>query len=160
MRLRRFVNEKGVYTLIINIAEEVNLNVGSLHSLAFKSGWYTYTGSALAQGGLLGRIGRHLRKNKKCFWHIDYVLTNGLVKVKAVVHAIANENFECVIAKAIAKECGKAKPITGFGVSDCTKGCRSHLHFFPVPDFDFVLQDILDAYKSANLMPKSFILKS
>jgi len=44
----------------------------------FPKGYYCYTGSARGSGStnLKHRIGRHLKKEKRMFWHIDYVLKN------------------------------------------------------------------------------------
>ena len=62
----------GTYVLLIELATAATIQVGRLGMLAFAKGYYAYVGSAL--GGLEQRIDRHLRTEKKLFWHIDYLL--------------------------------------------------------------------------------------
>lgn len=69
---------KGTYALIVELKEEEEIEVGRLGVLSFKRGYYAYIGSAM--GGLDGRIGRHLRKDKNKHWHIDYLLEKGAVR--------------------------------------------------------------------------------
>ena len=47
--------------------------------MSFKKGDYFYIGSA--KGCLETRLQRHLRKEKRIFWHIDYLLENQKVKI-------------------------------------------------------------------------------
>jgi len=73
---------KGVYVLIISLAKDVNVKVGALGKIDFKKGTYAYVGSA--QTNLLKRVERHLRKAKRRFWHIDYLLCNSNAKILKV----------------------------------------------------------------------------
>ncbi|MGQ9719392.1 MAG: DUF123 domain-containing protein [Nitrososphaerales archaeon] len=142
-------NIKGTYTLIVFVAGKINLRIGSLGTFAFEKGWYAYTGSALGPAGLLGRIRRHLKKDKKSFWHIDYLLKSRHSSIKATVYTKAKERHECKIVKEIVKK--NTKPIKGFGASDCNKGCKSHLHYMG-DDFEATLKSVLDAYGNLNLI--------
>ena len=120
---------KGIYVLIIQVENDAVINVGALGALTFKPGLYAYVGSA--QTILKQRIKRHLRKEKRLFWHIDYLLDSDASKVVEVLHKKADKTEECVIAEALSQ---KGEPIDGFGCSDCH--CRSHL--FRITDYGFL----------------------
>ncbi len=111
---------KGIYVLIIKVNKPINVNVGRLGKLKFDKGLYAYVGSA--QNNLVSRIARHKRKNKKKFWHVDYLLSNKSAKIIKVLYAKRKKEWECKIAKQLSKQ---AEPIIGFGCSDCK--CHSHL---------------------------------
>ncbi|MGZ7049923.1 MAG: GIY-YIG nuclease family protein, partial [Methanobacterium sp.] len=61
------------YCLLINLNVDSEISVGKLGKLNFKKGFYVYVGSAL--NSIDARIKRHLKNDKKLFWHIDYLLT-------------------------------------------------------------------------------------
>jgi Uri superfamily endonuclease len=90
---------------------------------------YAYVGSA--QNSIELRVARHQRKEKRLFWHIDYLLNDGSVKVEAVYVADGLKADECRIAREIVAN--GAVPALGFGCSDCC--CKSHL--FHVSSFGF-----------------------
>ncbi len=123
--------EKGVYTLIISISKETEIEVGKLGKKRFLKGYYTYTGSALGKGSnLRKRVLRHLGKKKRKFWHIDFLLSSKESSINAVIAAPTNIKKECQINLLIRK---KLKPnilVKGFGSSDCKSGCRAHLLYF------------------------------
>ena len=48
-----------------------------LRTHIFEPGYYLYTGSALNE--LVSRISRHIRLDKPCHWHIDYITQAGRV---------------------------------------------------------------------------------
>jgi Uri superfamily endonuclease len=121
---------KGIYVLIIQLEKEAELSVGSLGMVTFKPGLYAYVGSA--QANLEQRIRRHLRKEKRLFWHIDYLLDSDAAKVVKVLHKEADKNGECAVADKLSE---KGEPVDGFGCSDCR--CRSHL--FRIGDYGFLL---------------------
>jgi Uri superfamily endonuclease len=120
---------KGVYVLIIQVDEDTGVNVGAIGRLTFKKGLYAYVGSA--QNNLEQRVKRHLRKEKRKFWHIDYLLDNDATKVMKVLHKQADKTEECAIAKVIGE---RGEPVDGFGSSDCS--CKSHL--FRIEDYWFL----------------------
>lgn len=123
--------------LIIQVAKDINITIGVLGHLVFKKGLYAYVGSA--QNNLELRVKRHLRKEKKLFWHIDFLLKDENVKIIKVLFLVAGKEEECIIAKELSSE---GKPLDGFGCSDCT--CDSHL--FWIKDYDFLL-------KSKKMLP-------
>jgi adenylylsulfate kinase len=120
---------KGIYVLVLSIKENICINVGSLDKIFFEKGLYAYVGSA--QTSFEKRIQRHIRKNKKRFWHIDYLLESKLVDVMRVFYKEAARKEECEIAKQISS---KGSPMVGFGSSDCK--CKSHL--FKVSEYTFL----------------------
>jgi Uri superfamily endonuclease len=119
---------KGVYVLIVSVGKDIRVNVGGLGSIFFEKGLYAYVGSA--QNGLERRIERHLRKAKKKFWHIDYLLDDD-VRVVKVFCKEAEKSEECRIAGKLGEV---GVPIVNFGCSDC--GCVSHL--FRINDYGFL----------------------
>jgi len=84
-----------------------------------------------AQNGLEKRIERHLRRAKRKFWHIDYLLGNGFAKVVKVFYKEAGRTEECRIARKLSE---KGVAVKNFGCSNC--GCVSHL--FRVEDYGFL----------------------
>jgi Uri superfamily endonuclease len=120
---------KGIYVLIIQVGKDADVAVGALGKLTFKKGLYAYVGSA--QNNLEQRIKRHLRKEKRKFWHVDYLLNNDMAKITKVFYKQANKAEECTLAEEIRK---RSKPISGFGCSDCN--CKSHL--FRIHDYQFL----------------------
>jgi len=111
---------RGVYILFIEVARERKISVGRLGTMSFEPGFYAYVGSAMGPGGLRARISRHLRSQKRKFWHIDYLLE--VSNIRKVVYVETERKLECVVAREILK---RATPIKNFGASDC--GCVSHL---------------------------------
>jgi Uri superfamily endonuclease len=120
---------KGVYVLIIQVDEDIDVNVGALGRLTFKKGLYAYVGSA--QNKLEQRVKRHLGKEKRRFWHVDYLLDDDATKVVEVFYEQADKTEECAIAGVIGE---RGEPIDGFGSSDCR--CKSHL--FRIEDYGFL----------------------
>jgi Uri superfamily endonuclease len=112
---------KGVYVLTISVNKDAVIKVGSLGKIVFQKGLYVYVGSA--QSNLEERIKRHLRKTKKRFWHIDYLLCKRFVKVETVLYKAVGKSEECEIARSLSRDGGI--PIKNFGCSDCD--CVSHL---------------------------------
>jgi len=114
---------KGIYVLVISASKGIKVNVGALDILNFERGLYAYVGSVgSAQNNLEKRIMRHLRKAKRRFWHIDYLLENEFASVVRVFYKKAKRPEECKIARKLSK---MSIPVVDFGCSDC--GCVSHL---------------------------------
>jgi Uri superfamily endonuclease len=116
-------DDKGTYILVIELSKTQNLRPGKLPRSEFKYGMYLYIGRD--RRALQARLKRHLRKDKKTFWHIDYLLKKAQVK-------------EIWIKKDFFDECETASQIRefspfvlsaqqGFGSSDC--GCPGHLFY-------------------------------
>ena len=118
--LKKEAQDRGSYILILRLNKPKTISVGSLGLFRFKKGYYIYIGSAMKN--LTSRIRRHQRRNKKSFWHIDFLREKadffGALPIRS------RDNLECAIAQDI-------KAITDwkvdkFGSSDCN--CSSHLY--------------------------------
>ncbi len=120
---------RGIYVLIIQINQTIRTNIGALGELTFPAGLYAYVGSA--QNNLELRVKRHQRKEKRLFWHIDYLLDNEAAKIIDLFYKQSEKTEECRIANLLE---ANGEPITGFGCSDCR--CNSHL--FRIQNFQFL----------------------
>jgi Uri superfamily endonuclease len=136
---------KGIYVLIVQLSQDVEIRVGALGTLHFAKGFYVYVGSA--QNNLEKRIERHLQRQKRRFWHVDYLLENPSSRIMTVLFKEAPKTSECAIAETIGK---RGEAVVGFGCSDCH--CKSHL--FRVDDYDFLKELKLHAVMS-NSSPVS-----
>lgn len=110
----------GTYVLAVTFSRDREITVGALGPHLFRAGTYCYVGSA--KGGLDQRVGRHLRREKKIRWHIDYLTT--VCDSSRAWESYPDPVPECELAR-IAERCGGTPELDGFGCSDC--GCRSHL---------------------------------
>jgi len=109
------------YILWIALDKDTQTKIGRLGRINFKRGVYLYVGSA--KKNFKARIGRHLTKKKKLFWHIDYLLSFNGAKIEQIW--ITNKDKECRIAQSFRKK--GYSFINRFGSSDCN--CLSHLFF-------------------------------
>ncbi len=114
---------KGAYILVVELDSPREIEVGSLGSFLFPRGYYTYTGSAM--GGIYQRIKRHLNREKKLRWHIDYFLEFG--KIREVLLFESKSKIECMINQRIASLFNGRVIAPGFGSGDCREDCKSHL---------------------------------
>jgi len=148
---------KGVYTLVIFLKTNTSLKIGKLGIHTFPRGIYTYTGSAMGMGALSleGRIKRHLRKNKKMKWHIDYLLNSDNAQIQSVIYAETSEKFECKVSQEIEKLGIAHVLVKRFGASDCKEGCQAHLHYLTLAPGQ-VQELILKIYRKLGLEPKLF----
>lgn len=106
------------YQLRIRLAQPLHIQIGRFGEFDFPAGDYVYTGSA--KRNFEARIARHLRRDKRLRWHIDYLLAAPGVEV-VEVHRSAEA--ECALNLATAG----LIVVPGFGASDCRSGCGSHL---------------------------------
>lgn len=128
--------EKGTYALVIALEREAIIAIGKLGEFTFPAGYYIYLGSAL--GGLYTRVGRHLKREKRFHWHIDYLVH--LAEVVAVWYALEGDErswrgqkqkLECLWCQVACSMPQGQILIPGFGSSDCH--CPAHLIYFPQP---------------------------
>ncbi len=120
----------GSYILLIKLKENKTIKIGKLGTLFFKKGFYVYIGSSM--NNLEKRIRRHLSKDKKFHWHIDYLLEKA-----EILEVYLKENTikeECKIANMFNE---KLENIPGFGCSDCK--CDSHLFYASDKNIDNIL---------------------
>ncbi|MBA7498825.1 hypothetical protein ES704_01563 [subsurface metagenome] len=109
--------------MLIYISEDLKVRVGQLGEVSFKKGDYIYIGSAI--GCLEVRLRRHLKKDKKSFWHIDYLLENKKVKILQIW--TIDKKMECQTAEVFCQDPTTEIIKKGFGSSDCK--CVTHLFY-------------------------------
>lgn len=117
--------DPGTYALLLRTHEPVGLQVGKLGSFRLSAGTYVYVGSALGSGGIRARVSRHLRDSRRTHWHLDALLHKCVME--GVCWTIAGDRLECTWVRSLLNLPGAFAPITGFGSSDCSNGCPSHL---------------------------------
>jgi Uri superfamily endonuclease len=131
---------KGSYILLFKLATKKDILVGKLGNVSFPKATYAYVGSAM--NGLRARLARHLRREKKLHWHIDYLLKEA--EVEEIILCQGDERVECSLAQAL---CERFQAVPGFGSSDCK--CRSHLYF--ASEKDRLKARVAEAVKQAGL---------
>ena len=113
-----------MHTTYVLVLEKSNSSPVALRKevIFMKRGIYLYVGSA--KRGMQARLARHLRKEKRLFWHIDYVTSRPDVTVKAI---FLSGRKEC----ATLNEVSRLGVFFGrrLGASDC----RCPSHFIHVP---------------------------
>ena len=136
---------KGTYCLLIHQKANEKIVIGQKGTINFDKGYYVYVGSAM--NSLRGRIQRHLSKDKKLHWHVDYLLDNPHSLINEVYFSDDGVKHECDLAASIAEN---GKEVQGFGCSDCK--CNSHLiYFLNIDDAEYA---VLNAFKEMGLESK------
>jgi len=123
------------YILVLKLHKKIKIVVGQLGEILFLPGTYLYIGSGRKY--LHARIKRHLRKNKKLRWHIDYLTASQYVDVVKIFVSKLKE--EELVQKILNKFSNQMLPVKGFGSSDS----RFHSHLFYIPDF---IEDYLHSF--------------
>lgn len=108
------------YQLTIQVKQDSIIQIGKLGVFQFPAGYYVYTGSA--KRNLEARIKRHLSKEKRLKWHIDYLLHAPGVEITNVTRWTAPECEVNQQGQGIVL-------IPHFGATDCHAGCGSHLKY-------------------------------
>ncbi len=132
---------RGSYVLLMSLAEERTITVGSLGPIRFSRGRYAYVGSAL--GGFRSRLNRHLRTGKKPHWHIDCLLEKAVLDT--IITGETRERTECTITRGLDQ---RFASVPGFGASDCR--CHSHLFF----GADDMMATVISAFEGVGLEPR------
>jgi Uri superfamily endonuclease len=114
---------RGTYQLLIHLSQSTRIKIGRKGAFRFPKGYYIYTGSA--KNGLKARVERHLRQEKRRFWHIDYLLEHASIRS---VFLFEDEFEECSLAKRVLDMRNAKIIVPGFGASDCK--CPAHLVYF------------------------------
>jgi Uri superfamily endonuclease len=117
---------KGSYALLLRLDEAARIRVGALGDWPFAAGYYLYLGSALGPGGLAARLRRHLSREKRPFWHVDYL--RGRAAVAGIWYVTGPARREHAWAAAATRLPGAGIPVPRFGASDCR--CPGHLVYF------------------------------
>lgn len=113
---------KGIYCLVIYVSKNKKIQIGKLGNSDFKKGYYVYVGSAL--NNLEKRISRHQSKNKKIYWHIDYLTAQE--EILEIKKFITDKKLECSLAAKVNKL--SDGNVSSFGCGDCN--CKTHLFYF------------------------------
>ncbi len=120
--LEREAGNRGDYLLVLRLSEAQDIEIGSLGTRHFPTGYYVYVGSA--KKNLDQRIARHRRLRKGMHWHIDYLRQKaqwtGCIPIRTA------EDLEHALAAAVSRIADWIVP--GFGCTDCR--CPSHLFGF------------------------------
>jgi Uri superfamily endonuclease len=114
-------SEPGSYQIFFFLNSLQIIKVRSGKSFRCPPGIYIYTGSAM--NGIRPRVSRHLRRRKRKFWHIDYLLERG--RIIAVKCYPSSKIEECLRHKALLDRLKRVRQVRGFGAGDCD--CSSHL---------------------------------
>ncbi|MFW9995139.1 MAG: DUF123 domain-containing protein [Candidatus Odinarchaeota archaeon] len=131
LSLKPVKGELGSYLLYLFLSE--NLFISKPRTSLLKQGYYVYCGSA--RNGLLQRINRHLRRDKRIWWHIDQITASS----RAVGVLWSSKLAECELSWKL-RDMELTEPVKGFGSSDCSKSCYSHFFVLETPDqFDWRL---------------------
>ena len=119
------IGDKGTYILILRLKRSQSITVGRLGGRRFPAGYYAYAGSALGPGGLTARLKHHMTIADRPRWHVDYL--RRVAGLHAVWMLEMNNRREHQWAGVLGQMTG-AKPVPGFGCSDCR--CPAHLFYF------------------------------
>lgn len=113
--------DAGFYQLLISLPRRSSITPGKLGTFQLPRGLYIYTGSA--RRNLRSRIVRHLGREKRLRWHVDYLLQYGIIRLVLIypLHLFT----ECGLNLMALRVLNGEFPIHRFGASDCR--CRSHL---------------------------------
>ncbi|UMZ73838.1 GIY-YIG nuclease family protein [Natranaerofaba carboxydovora] len=131
------------YLIVFELEKSKIIKIGKLGEFHFPPGFYVYIGSG--KKNIEARVARHIKKNKKKRWHIDYLsVVASPVEVRFLKDSnIDNHNNydkeECCLARRLS-DMGGLIIVDGFGASDCN--CPSHLLYFqykPIIDYNKVL---------------------
>jgi Uri superfamily endonuclease len=118
----------GCYSLIIKLRCTKTLRVGQLGAAVLPRGTYVYTGSAM--NGLTARLRRHLSRDKKLHWHIDYLLALREARIERIIVYPPARDQECRQNQRISRQPGATAIVKNFGAADCHSDCPSHLYYF------------------------------
>ncbi len=146
----RIPKTRGIYVLLIVVEEDITVRIGAFETLEIPRGIYTYLGSAKGPGGLQARLARHLSKNKRLKWHIDYILAAQPTRIDTIVFAHENYRRECILTPHLEKS-GFTHLKRGLGSSDC-KSCTSHFLKCPY-SMPACRKAVVSAFKEVMLKP-------
>jgi Uri superfamily endonuclease len=117
--------EKGSYLLVLESVAQGSVRVGNHGVLEYRPGVYLYIGSAFGPGGLRARVSRHADRDKKQYWHIDYL--RPCLKLRAVYFSTSFERLEDAWSEQIEAWPETLVPMEDFGATDRQRG--THLFY-------------------------------
>jgi Uri superfamily endonuclease len=120
--VERLPVDHGAYVLEWQLREALSVPVRGGPAVELGPGRVVYVGSAWGPGGLVARVGRHLRPaSRRDHWHVDR-LTRA-ARPDRVGWRVGGR--ECDVVEMLLAE-GWTTPVPGFGASDCRR-CVAHL---------------------------------
>jgi len=130
--------------LEFELKSSLSVTLRSGRSLRLGCGVYFYVGSAFGPGGVYSRLSRHLKREKRRHWHIDFITTSQpFYPVSALV--IPELPVECLLASTLSD---LSVPVPNFGSSDCS--CPSHLFLAKNPQG--VKETVLKTFHGAKIL--------
>ena len=150
---------RGVYVLLISVEDGVQMEVGALGLINLGPGMYAYVGSALGSysSSIEGRLSRHYSDHKKMHWHIDYILKDPKVKLKAAIFSESRKGQECNLVKKICNYEFAFVGTKDFGSSDCS--CVSHLIILNLRE-NTAKRHLWNKFIELDLKPQMWKIKS
>jgi len=94
--LKYIPRDPGLYIVILLLEMRICIEIGILGIVCIEPGIYGYVGSARGMGGLRSRIARHIAKDKKIRWHIDYLTSLRDVRTLSIIYIKSKEDLEDV----------------------------------------------------------------
>lgn len=129
---REEARDRGTFGLLLEVASDRTLEVGSLGDVRFPQGVYAYAGQA--KRGFARRVDRLEEAESRARRHVDRVVDEAAHRE---VVPFAGTVGACELATHMARTPGSL-PVIGFGATGCT--CLTHLHGFLESDRDHVEQ--------------------
>jgi len=130
-----YLFDNGSYSIIYFLEKKIKVFIPRFGTKEFTAGFYVYSGSG--KKNLLKRVERHLKKEKKLKWHIDYFSSQRFVTPKEIF--LFKDKTECE-NNLFFKRIGGVIVIPGFGSSDCKNKCGTHfLYFNKMPERNKIL---------------------
>jgi Uri superfamily endonuclease len=149
---------KGTYTIIVRCKHASYSTFGKLGRARLQRGYYLYTGSALGRGAvsLERRIERHMRRQKRLRWHVDYLTSRPDCNVTGVVYVISDSRLECKVNSSLSKELNVSPVLLKIGATDCK--CNGHL-LGPVRRLnERYLMRLLESVYAQFGVPRSYVV--
>ncbi|MCP3958884.1 MAG: GIY-YIG nuclease family protein [bacterium] len=112
----------GSYVLELSLDRQITLRPGKLGPVRLGPGLLRYYGSARGAGGVRSRVARHLRREGRHHWHVDWLLARAPAE-RVIVELEAGE---CELVRRDLESGRWAVAAAGFGSSDC-RSCPAHL---------------------------------
>jgi Uri superfamily endonuclease len=137
-----YPNVKGSYFLVLELKEVRKIWIPRFGEIHLQSGIFGYSGSALGPGGIRARLKHHIREIQKPHWHIDWLRPE--LDWVGIYFQAGTIPWECTWIHKLHEETDAAFPIPGFGASDCTYRCVSHLLYCPTKKVLSRWVDVLD----------------
>lgn len=145
---------EGVYALILELPERAHVNIGRLGAHHLNPGLYMYIGKGSGKGSssVEARLKRHFSKEKKPFWHIDYLTLSPIFMTKVAVYGAASGLSECDLTRILIRELKAELAVKRFGSSDCR--CEGHLIYVQYGSLKELVKAVYKTFLKLKLNPR------